>query len=89
MKSILSLFAVFYVASCASVGAVMEGGKAFTTGVVDGAVQGSRTIVNAVADDVVAAGTLVADTTTGVINTVADEVDRQTDALQEGAPQGK
>ena len=84
VKTILiSLFSIVMFVGCASVGAVIEGGKEFTTGVVDGAVQGSRTIVNAVADDVVSVGTLVADTTTGVIDTVADEVDRQTDELQE------
>lgn len=77
------LFCVFLLPSCASVGAVIEGGKEFSTGVVDGAVKGTRTVANAVADDVVSVGTLVADTTTGVIDTVADEVDRQTDELQE------
>ena len=84
MKSLFSIFAgLVLAASCASVGAVIEGGKQFTTGVVDGAVQGSRTIVNAVADDVVSVATVAVDTTVGVVDTVADEVDRQTDELQE------
>ena len=79
----IAIFVGILLPSCASVGAVIECGKEFTTGVVDGAVQGTQTLVNAVADDVVSVGTLVADTTTGVIDTVADEVDRQTDELQE------
>ena len=79
----IAIFVGILLPSCASVGAVIEGGKEFTTGVVDGAVQGTQTLVNAGAEDVVSVGTLVADTTTGVIDTVADEVDRQTDELQE------
>jgi len=79
----LAIFAIMLLPSCASVGAVIEGGKEFTTGVVDGAVQGTQTLVNAVADDVVSVGTLAANTATGVVDTVANEVDRQTDELQE------
>jgi len=84
MKALFSIFVgLVFAASCASVGAVIEGGKQFTTGVVDGAVQGSRTIVGAVADDVVSVATVAVDTTVGVVDTVADEVDKQTDELQE------
>ena len=49
----IAIFVGILLPSCASVGAVIEGGKEFTTGVVDGAVQGTQTLVNAVADDVV------------------------------------
>jgi hypothetical protein len=83
------LFSVVLLPSCASVGAVIEGGKEFTTGVVDGAVKGTRTVVTAVADDVVSVGTLATDTVVGVVDTVADEVDRQTNELQEEQPEKK
>ena len=77
------LFSAILLPSCATVGAVIEGGKEFSTGVVDGAVQGTRTVATAVANDVVSVGTLAADTAIGVVDTVANEVDRQTDELQE------
>jgi hypothetical protein len=83
------LFSVVFLPSCASVGAVIEGGKEFTTGVVDGAVKGTRTVVNAVADDVVSVGTLAVDTATGIVDNVAEEVDRQTDELQKEQPEKK
>lgn len=79
----LLLFSVVLLPSCATVGSVIEGGKEFTTGVVDGAVKGTRTVATAVADDVVSVGTLATETVIGVVDTVADEVDRQTDELQE------
>jgi hypothetical protein len=77
------LFSAILLPSCATVGSVIEGGKEFSTGVIDGAVQGTRTIATAVKDDVVSVGTMTAETVIGVIDTVADEVDRQTDELQE------
>jgi len=83
MKTFLvSLLGLIVVTSCASVGAVIEGGKQFTTGVVDGAVKGSATVVSAVADDVVSVGEFAVNTTAGIVETVAEEVDKQTDELQ-------
>ena len=79
---VVSLLGLIVVASCASVGAVIEGGKQFTTGVVDGAVKGSATVVSAVADDVVSVGEFAVNTTAGIVETVAEEVDKQTDELQ-------
>jgi hypothetical protein len=83
------LFSVVFLPSCASVGAVIEGGKEFTTGVVDGAVKGTATITKAVANDVVSVGTLAVDTATGIVDNVAEEVDRQTDELQKEQPEKK
>ena len=79
---VVSLLGLIVVTSCASVGAVIEGGKQFTTGVVDGAVKGSATVVSAVADDVVSVGEFAVNTTAGIVETVAEEVDKQTDELQ-------
>jgi hypothetical protein len=79
---VVSLLGLIVVASCASVGAVIEGGKQFTTGVVDGAVKGSATVVSAVADDVVSVGEFAVNTTAGIVETVAEEIDKQTDELQ-------
>ena len=80
MNRLLSITAVLgfviFLPSCASVGAVIEGGKEFTT---------------AVLTDVSSITSTAAQAATGVIETVATEVDRQTDALQtpEAKPEGK
>jgi hypothetical protein len=78
---------------CASVGGVWNAGTEIVTGTVDAVVGGAATITTAVADDVVTVGTLAVDTAQsvvvagadlgkGVVKTVSDEVDRQTDELQ-------
>lgn len=99
MKTLFSIFAgLVFAASCASVGSVIEGGKEFTTGVVDGAVKGTSTIVTAVSDDVVNTGEFVVEsavdvgksvvsTGTGIVQKAAQRIDEETDKLQD--PQGK
>ena len=76
------LFSVVFLPSCASVGAVIEGGKEFTTGVVDGSVKAVSTISGAVLEDASSIVETTTEITTGVIDTVAKEVDEQTDELQ-------
>jgi len=86
MKSLLSILAgLFFFVGCASVGAVIEGGKGFTTGVVDGSVKAVSTISGAVLEDVSNVVETTAEVTKGVVDTVAKEVDEQTDELQ-GTP---
>jgi phosphodiesterase/alkaline phosphatase D-like protein len=99
MKTLFSIFAgLVFAASCASVGSVIEGGKEFTTGVVDGAVKGTSTIVTAVSDDVVNTGEFVVEsavdvgksvvnTGTGIVQKAAQRIDEETDKLQD--PEGK
>lgn len=82
-NAFITLFGLsFLAASCASIGAVIEGGQEFATGVIDGTVKGGATIVGAVAEDVVSVGEFAVNTTAGIVETVAEEVDRQTDELQ-------
>ena len=81
--TILGLFGLFLLPSCASVGAVIEGGKEFTTGVIDGSVNAVSTISGAVLEDASNIVETTAEVTTGVISTVAKEVDEQTDELQD------
>jgi len=84
MKSLLSILAgLFFFVGCASVGAVIEGGKDFTTGVVDGSVKAVSTISGAVLEDVSDVVETTAEVTKGVVDTVAKEVDEQTDELQD------
>jgi len=99
MKTLFSIFAgLVFAASCASVGSVIEGGKEFTTGVVDGAVKGTSTVVSAVSDDVVNTGEFVVEsavdvgksvvnTGTGIVQKAAQRIDEETDKLQ--SPEGK
>ena len=103
MKNLFSLVAgAFLFASCASIGSVIEGGKEFTTGMVDGAVKGTATVVGAVSEDVVNTGEFVVDTVvdvhkavietgTGVVENAAERIDKETDKLQtpQEKPEGK
>jgi hypothetical protein len=88
MKTLLSLFGVIYLASCASVGAVIDGGKELTTGVVDATVGTAVNVSGAVLQDVSDITKTAAETVQGVAETVGAEVDRQTDELQD-TPEGK
>ena len=94
LTSFLGMFSLFLMTSCASVGGVWNAGTEVVTGTVDAVVGGAATITTAVADDVVSVGTLAIDTAQtvvvagadlgkGVVKTVSDEVDRQTDELQD------
>ena len=88
----IAYFAIFVgilLPSCASVGAVIEGGKEFTTGVVDGSVNAVSTVSQAVLTDVSSITATAATAAGGVIETVSTEIDKQTDELQEEKPEGK
>ena len=64
----LAIIGITLLPACASIGAVIDGTQEFTTGVIDSSVKS------------VATGAEIADST---IKAVSDEVDRQTDELQE------
>tara|TARA_B100001939_G_scaffold345073_1_gene360867 strand:+ start:1397 stop:1681 length:285 start_codon:yes stop_codon:yes gene_type:complete len=81
--SILAILGIFLLPSCASVGAVIEGGKEFTTGVIDGSVNAVATVSGAVLQDAADITATAAEVTSGVVDTVAENVDKQTDELQE------
>ena len=74
---------IFPFVGCALAGAVIEGGKEFTTGVIDGSVNAVSTISGAVLEDATSIVETTTEVTTGVIDTVAKEVDEQTDELQD------
>lgn len=87
------IFFVMFAQGCASVGGAWNAGTEIVTGTVDAVVGGAATLTTAVADDVVTVGTLAVDTAQnvvvagadlgkGVVKTVSDEIDRQTDELQ-------
>ena len=69
--------------SCASVGAVIEGGKDVTTSIVDTSVKTAGNIGTAVLRDASDIVNTAADAAEGVVDTVVTEIDEQTDELQE------
>ena len=97
MKTLTSFFGMLslvLMTSCATVGGVWEAGTEVVTGTVDSVVGGAATVTKSVADDVVTIGTLAVDTAQGVVvagadlgkgvvTTVSDAVDKQTDELQD------
>ena len=89
LNSLLGILGLVLLPSCASVGAVIEGGKDFTTGVIDSSVKGVATVSTAVLTDVSDITSTAAKVTSGVVETVSTEIDKQTDELQEDTPKKK
>ena len=54
MKNILVLISSVFITSCASIGAVIDGGKDLTTSVIDSTVKTAGNITNAALEDVAA-----------------------------------
>ena len=83
MKSInnmsTGLFCNFY-AGCATVGMAIDGGKELVTNTVDTVVSTTSDITVAVASDV--SDTTALEVGAGVVKTVRDEIDKQTDELR-------
>ena len=80
-KYILIVMPIF-IASCASVGAVIDGGKDLSMSVVDSTIKTAGNITNAALDDVSSVVDTVGDSVGNVIDTVVEEIDEQTDELQ-------
>ena len=87
MKSInnmlLGLFFVIFTQGCATVGMAIDGGKELVTNTVDTVVSTTSDITVAVASDVSDISTTALEVGAGVVKTVSDEIDKQTDELQE------
>ena len=78
MKNLIVLLGAVFITSCATVGAVIEGGKDLTTSVIDSTVKTAGNITTSALED---AGSVV-DTVSNVIETVVENVDEQTDEIQ-------
>ena len=83
MKEIVIIFGALFLASCATVGAVIDGGKDLTTSVIDSTVKTAGNITNSALEDVAAVVYTVAESTEGIVDNVVEQVDEQTDELQE------
>ena len=83
MKEIVIIIGAVFLASCATVGAVIDGGKDLTTSVIDSTVKTAGNITNSALEDVAAVVDTVAESTENIVDNVVDQVDEQTDELQE------
>jgi|TARA_B110000858_G_scaffold159231_1_gene182757 hypothetical protein len=85
MKNLLSVFGLivcFGITSCASVGGAWNAGTEIVTGTVDSVVGGAATLAVAITDDARNIADVTIETAQGVVKTVAENVDKQTDELQ-------
>lgn len=94
MKNMIMFFGLilcFGITSCASVGGAWQAGTEIVTGTVDSVVGGAATMAVAITNDVRNVADVTIETAQGVVKTVAEQVDKQTDELQktESAPEGK
>ena len=74
---------LLFSSGCSTIGTAWDSGVKLVTGVVDDTVVGTSNIIGAVAEDVVDAAAIVADTAAGSVEALSDYVDDQTDELQE------
>ena len=85
MKHLLSFFSLIALSSivgCASVGGAWNAGTEIVTGTVDSVVGGVATMAVAITDDARNIADVTIETAQGVVKTVAENVDKQTDELQ-------
>jgi len=83
MKNLYLLFVGMFLTSCASVGAVIDGGKKLGTSVVDVTVSTTGDIAASALQDVSGVVSTVADATSNVVDVVVENVDKQTDELED------
>lgn len=76
------LFLPVFITSCASVGAVIDGGKDLTTSVIDSTVKTAGNITSAALDDVAGVVDTVAESAENIVDNVVEEIDEQTNELQ-------
>ena len=77
------LFFVIFTQGCSTVGMAIDGGKELVTNTVDTVVGTASDITIAVAEDVSDISTTALEVGAGVVKTVSDEIDEQTDELQD------
>ena len=82
MKALYLILVGLFATSCATVGSVIEGGKNIGMTTVDTTVKTAGSISGAALKDVSGVVNTVTETYDGVITTVVENVDKQTDELQ-------
>ena len=79
----LGLFFVIFTQGCASIGTAIDGGKELVVNSVDTVVGTAADISVSVAQDVSDISTTALEIGAGVVEAVSDEIDEQTDELQD------
>ena len=82
MRYFVLILIFVFITACASVGAVIEGGKDLGSGIVDSTVSTIGNVTAAALNDVSNVVGTVADATGDGVNVVVENVDKQTDELQ-------
>ena len=83
MKNVYLVLAGLLATSCATVSSVIEGGKEIAVTTIDTTVKTAGSISGAALKDVSYIVSTVAETYDGVITTVVENIDKQTDELQD------
>ena len=83
MKNVYLVLLGLFATSCATVNSVIEGGKDIAMTTVDKTVKTAGNISSAALQDVSGLVNTVAETYEGVITTVVENIDEQTDELQD------
>lgn len=79
----LGLFFVIFTQGCASIGTAIDGGKELVVNTVDTVVGTASDVTVSVAKDVSDISTTALEIGAGVVEAVSDEIDDQTDELQD------
>ena len=89
MKNVYLILIGLFATSCATVGSVIEGGKDIAMTTVDTTVNTIGSVSSAALKDVSSVVNTVAETYDGVITTVVENIDEQTDELQNKPEESK
>ena len=82
MKNFILILTGIFTASCATVGAVIDGGIDLGSSVIDSTVKTAGNLTEAALNDVSGVVSTVTDATQDVVDTVVENIDEQTDELQ-------
>ena len=82
MKNLIIILSTVFVTSCATVGAVIDGGKDLSTSIIDSTVKTAGNITTSALEDVSGVIETVTESTEDVVENVVDEVDQQTNELE-------
>jgi len=89
MRNITFILIGLFATSCATVNSVIEGGKEIAMTTVDTTVKTAGNLSSAALQDVSGVVTTVTETYEGVIDTVVENIDEQTDELQNKPEESK
>tara|TARA_R100001086_G_scaffold237700_1_gene161876 strand:- start:691 stop:963 length:273 start_codon:yes stop_codon:yes gene_type:complete len=82
MKNLVIILSTAIITSCATVGAVIDGGKDLSTSIIDSTVKTAGNITTSALEDVSGVIETVTESTEDVVENVVDEVDQQTNELE-------